>query len=173
MHDSAESGEQETTILPASLHERSSDPKRLLQAAQALGVLETDLRTLLEKVPFADIGPDVIDYAVSAYQSLRGVVLDALDDEGRASADDEAIGMPTIEGNASFSTLLLKLSQATRFVGVEERWPSAFVMSLVQEQQLKGQMKVLGASGGDPSIAGGMLGLKGLGAGEASGPGYL
>lgn len=129
--------------VPASLTDRVTDPKRLLQAARAMTVLESDLRSLLEKMPYGDLDAGAVQYAATSYRSLRSVVVDALDEEGRTAANDEAIGMPELGDDPSFSTLLLKLSQATRFVGVEEGWPSMFVSSRSQHRQLGEHFQML------------------------------
>jgi hypothetical protein len=116
----------DTDAIPETLTFRVEQPKRLLQAAKAMVVLEGDLRTLMGRTD-RDLDPNAVTWAATTYTGLRGEVIALLDPEGVADAEDPIIGLPELADGPSSDELLLKLSQATRFLSVEEAWPGAYV----------------------------------------------
>lgn len=136
--DGAPNGENaEAVTAPRSLAERVAQPRRLLQAVKAMAVLEADLRTLLERAGNpSQVDSGTVAWASTLYRDLRDEVLELLDDAGRDDALDEKIGIPTLEENPTFSTLLLKVSQATRWVSVEEAWPTMYIASKAAAAQM-------------------------------------
>ena len=130
-----------TNEVPATLADRSADPKRFVHAARALSVLESDLRALLEAQA---VSYEITRCGLDLYRSARGALLELLDDED-AQAAVGTLGMPELADAASFGELLLVLSQATRWVGIEENWPTMSMAAAIQRHQLEGAGEKLGS----------------------------
>jgi hypothetical protein len=150
---------EQTDGPPRTLAERTADPKRFMHAARTLSVLESDLRAMLEAQA---VTGEVVTCASEMYRSARMALVEMLDAADAVDAVDETLGMPELADAASFGELLLVLSQATRWVGIEENWPAMQMAAALQRQQLAGAGEKLSAQ------LGAALGALELGEGAGS-----
>lgn len=119
---------------PRLMVHRVADPRRTVHVARALSVLEDDLRFLLANdVP---IGPEVAEFFAARYRHWREQLIELYDEPTAADAARADIGMPELPDGATLAHLLVLLSQATRFVGVEEGWPVLLAQSGEQAQAI-------------------------------------
>jgi hypothetical protein len=136
-----------------TLSESTSDQLMLTHTVRAMIMLESDLRTLLSNAE--PVTAPAAEYASTTYRDLRVKLMSLLTGPILDHAADPLLGVPELpDGDSDPGSLLLRVSQATRFIGLAEAWPQMQIALRMQREQLAAASPLMGVGAGSLGAVG-------------------